>query len=198
MAQSISNLDCPGCGAPVSTAEKNCPFCKGPVTISTFNSVASMPFPEITKYANNYSRALSTNPTDANICCSAGMCYLKLRLYDKALIAFDNAIANNFDGSEAYFYAAISMLKGQKPFLALRQTIDKALELLSAALMIEPRGIYYYLVAYIKYDYFSRKYFKISPDYKETLIMAASVNPSEHDIKQLFEILNVERPVNVM
>jgi hypothetical protein len=74
----------------------------------------------------------------------------------------------------------------------------QSLGYLSAAIVIEPRGIYYYLVAYIKYDYFSRKYFKISPDYKETLIMAAAVNPSEHDIKQLFEILNVERPVNVM
>lgn len=194
MAQQIVNFECPGCGAPVSTADKTCNYCKGPVTISTFHSVASLSLPDITKYANSYNKALTANPADANLNCSAGMCYLKLRLYDKALLAFEAAIASNFDGSEAYFYAVACLLKGQKAFLATRPVIDKAMEYLNAALMIEPRGIYHYFMAYIKYDYFSRKFFKISPDYQETLQMASAADLSEHDIKQLFEILGVARP----
>jgi len=194
MAQLVVNFECPGCGAPVSTSDKTCNYCKGPVTISTFNSVASLSLPDITKYANSYNKALAANPADANLRCSAGMCYLKLRLYDKALPAFEATIASNFDGSEAYFYAAVCLLKGQKAFLATRPVIDKAMEYLNAALMIEPRGIYHYFMAYIKYDYFSRKFFKISPDYQETLQMASAADLSEHDINQLFEILGVARP----
>lgn len=194
MAQQTVSLECPGCGASVSTAVKICYYCKGPVTISTFTSVASMSLPDITKYANSYNKGLAANPADANLSCSVGMCYLKLRLFDKALPAFEAAIASNFDGSEAYFYAAVCLLKGQKAFLAMRPVIDKAMEYLNAALMIEPRGIYHYFMAYIKYDYFSRKFFRVSPDYQETLQLALDANISEHDIDQLFEILGVAKP----
>ena len=197
MAQNTINLECPGCGAPVTTAYRVCTFCKGPITISTFNSVASMSLPDINKYAKSYSKVLATNPADGSLNCSLGICYLKLRFYDKALPAFEAAIASNLDGSEAYFYAAVCLLKGQKAFLAMRPVIDKAMEYLNAALMIEPRGIYYYFMAYIKYDYFSRKYFNISPDYRETLQMASTAELSEYDIKQLYEILGVARPKEI-
>jgi len=156
-----------------------------------------MSLPDINKYAKSYSKVLATNPADGSLNCSLGICYLKLRFYDKALPAFEAAIASNLDGSEAYFYAAVCLLKGQKAFLAMRPVIDKAMEYLNAALMIEPRGIYYYFMAYIKYDYFSRKYFNISPDYRETLQMASTAELSEYDIKQLYEILGVARPKEI-
>lgn len=60
--------------------------------------------------------------------------------------------------------------------------------------MIEPRGIYYYFLAYIKYDYFSRKFFNTSPTYQEALTLAQQAGVSEFDIEQLFLILNVDKP----
>ena len=65
---------------------------------------------------------------------------------------------SEIDQPDVFFYAAVSLLKGQKAFVAPRAAIDKCLEYLNAALMIEPKGIYQYFLAYIKYDYFSRKY----------------------------------------
>lgn len=62
------------------------------------------------------------------------MCYLKLKMYDKALGAFEKAIEDNFDDSEIYFYAAICLLNGKKAFLNQRPTIDKILEYLNAHL----------------------------------------------------------------
>lgn len=47
--------------------------------------------------------------------------------------------------------------------------INKAEEYLNAACMIEPKGFYYLFWAYIKYDYFERKFLNTSPDYKELL-----------------------------
>ena len=109
-----------------------------------------MSLPEVNKYAGSYRSALAKYPDNTELNNSIAMCYLKLKLYDKAQAAFAKAIEDNFDNSETYFYAAISLLRGKKAFLAKRTDIDKIEEYIQAALMIEPKGIYYYLFAYIK------------------------------------------------
>ena len=194
MGQQVIELNCPGCGGRVSTGQKTCEWCHKPVVITTFNSVASMPLPEVNKYASAYRKALGENPDNADLNKSIAMCYLKLKLIDKALPAFEKAIEENFDDSESYFYAAVCSLGGKKAFLNLRPAIDKALEYINAALSIEPRGIYYYFMAYIKYDYFERKHFITSPNYVDCLHMAIDAGVSEYDIELLYSVLNVPRP----
>ena len=154
-----------------------------------------MSLPDINKYANTYRKALEGNPNDGTLNCSVAMCYLKLGMHERALGAFEITIASNFDNSEAYFYAAVCLFGGRKPFLATRPTIDKALEHINAALMIEPRGIYHYFMAFVKYDYFTRKCFKIIPDHTMALSAARQAGLSDHDISQLHEILRVARPL---
>lgn len=194
MSHQIIEINCPGCGARVSTGQKECEWCHKPIIISTFNSVYSMPMPEVNKFAGAYRKALAENPDNQDLNNSVAMCYLKLKLYDKALPAFEKAMEDNFDNSETFFYAAICLLQGKKAFLQQRPTIDKILEYINAALMIEPKGIYYYFLAYIKYDYFQRKYFKTSPTYQEALEMAQQQGFSPYDAEQLFSILGVEKP----
>lgn len=194
MAHEVVELNCPGCGSRVSTGQKECDWCHKPIVISTFNSVYSMPTPEVHKYAGAYSKALKENPNNADLNKSVAMCYLKLGMRDKALAAFESAIEDNFDDSETYFYAAVCLLNGKKAFLNQRPTIDKVLEYINAALMIEPKGIYYYYLAYIKYDYFERKHFNTTPNYQEALQMAVDAGLSDYDIEQLFAILGVARP----
>ena len=194
MSTKIVELNCPNCGAAVDTGQKTCKFCKQPIVISTFTSVYEMPMPMINKYANAYRQALSSDPEDKELNNSIAMCYLKLKLYDKALAAFERAMEDNFDNSETFFYAAICLLKGQKAFLAPRATIDKIEEYINAALMIEPRGVYHYFLAYIKYDYFERKYYNTSPTYREALQVAESIGFSQFDTEQLYGILGVPRP----
>jgi len=194
MAAKIIDIKCPNCGAAVDTSQKVCKYCKQPVIISTFNSVCEMPIPMLNQYANAYRQALSESPEDNNLNNSIAMCYLKLKLYDKALAAFEKAMEDNFDNSETLFYAAVCILGGKKAFLAQRPAIDKIEEYLNAAIMIEPRGIYYYFWAYIKFDYFNRKSFNTSPTYQEMLGTASNAGVSPHDIEQLFGILGVSRP----
>lgn len=194
MSHQVVEINCPGCGARVSTGQKECEWCHKPVIISTFNSVYSMPMPEVNKFAGAYRKALAENPDNQELNNSAAMCYLKLKLYDKALQAFEKAMEDNFDNSETFFYAAICLLQGKKAFLQQRPTIDKILEYINAAIMIESKGIYYYFLAYIKYDYFQRNFFKTSPTYQETLAMAVDTGLSEFDVEQLYGILGVIRP----
>ena len=194
MAQKIIELNCPGCGARVDTGQKNCEWCHKPIIISSFSSVYSMPMPEINKYTNNYKKALESNPDNVSLNKSVAMCYLKLKMYSKALQSFEKAIEEDFNDSELYFYTSLAILDGKKAFLAPRAKIDKALEYSDAAIRIEPKGIYYFFQAYLKYDYFHRKCFRVSPDYKELLEQAKSVGVSDNDVKLLFEILNVNKP----
>lgn len=194
MPHKVVDINCPGCGARVTTGQTQCEWCHQPVNISTFNSVYSMPIAQVNKYAGAYRKALEKNSDNTELNNSIAMCYLKLRLYDKALAAFEKAMEDNFDNSETFFYAAICLLRGKKAFLALRSDIDKIEEYINAALMIEARGIYYYFLAYIKYDYFNRKYFKTSPTYQEALRMARQAGYSPLDADQLFSILGVEKP----
>lgn len=188
------DIKCPNCGGAVDTRQKTCRWCKQPVVISTFNSVYDMPIPLINRYANVYRQALTESPESQELNYSIAFCYLRLKLYDKALCAFEKAMEGNFDNSETYFYAAICMLRGQKAFLAQRVTIDKIEEYLNAALTIEKRGVYYYLWAYIKYDYFNRKFYNTSPTYQELLEMARNAGFSPFDTEQLHSILGVARP----
>lgn len=193
MSYKAERLVCPGCGFPIEPGMKECPA-GHPVSISTFNSVYDMPMPLVNRYANTYKKDLVDAPDDQELNHSLGICYLKLKLYDKALPAFEKAMEDNFDNSESFFYAAICLLQGKKAYLHQRPTIDKIIEYINAALMIEPKGIYYYFLAYIKYDYFARKFFKTSPTYQEALAMATDAGLSEFDITQLYGILGVARP----
>jgi tetratricopeptide (TPR) repeat protein len=149
---------------------------------------------ELNKYANAYRKELVNNPDNKDFNTSIAFCYLKLKLYDKAFPAFEKAMEDNFDNAETFFYAAVSLLKGKKAFVAPRADIDKALEYTNAALMIDPKGIYYYFLAYIKYDYFERKYLNIAPKWEDDFVTALEAGVSHDEVIQLYEILQVEIP----
>jgi len=141
MAHQVVELECPGCGVPITTSTKQCPQCFREIVISTFNSITGMSALEINKQANAYRKAMVAHPDDQTLNMSIAFCYLKLKLYDKAIPCFEKAIEDNFDNSETYFYAAIALLKGKKAFVTPRAVIDKIEEYIQAAIMIEPKGI---------------------------------------------------------
>jgi len=192
--EKIIDLNCPGCGAPVSTEQKNCKYCKRPIVITSIMDMASMPAPEVNKYANAYRKELSANPDNKDLNISLAMCYLKLKMYDNAAVAFAKAVEDNFEDADRFYYAAVNLLKGQKAFVAPRAGIDKILEYLNAANMIEDKAIYHYFIAYIKQDYFHRKYLNITPNWEDELTTSLETGLSENEANQLFELLGVEKP----
>ena len=191
----VIELECPGCGAPLTVNDKTCPYCQRPVVVSTFNSISALTLAELKKHTKAYAKATEDEGEDsAELDLSAAFCYLKLGLYDQALTSFDKAIEGNIDNSEAYFYAAVATLRGKRPFSTPMAEIKKALAYIESAKMIEPKGIYYYLEAYIKYDFHSRKFLIVKPDHKLTLASAKNAGYSEHDVTELFGVLGTERP----
>lgn len=197
MATQVITLNCPTCGGTVNVSQQCCEYCGNPVLISTFQSVIDMPAPTISKHVSSYRQALAADPENKALNTSVAMCFLKLKLYDQALSAFEKAMEFNFDNSEVFFYAAVCLLEGKIPFLHLRPTIDKILSYIESALMIEPRGIYYYFLAYIKHDYFKRKFLNVTPNYSQHLQQALSAGVTESDIAQLYSILGTTRPAGL-
>lgn len=194
MGAKVVEIACLNCGAPVAIGQKECEWCHEPVTISTFNSVYSMPLPKVNKYANTYKRVLKDDPNNIQLNQSIAICYLKLKFFDKALLAFEKNIEEDFDNSETYFYAAICLLNGKRAFLATKANIDKIEKYMKAALAIEPRGIYYYFLAYVKYDFFEQKRLKTLPSCSDLLQTAREAGYSMFDVEQLFSILGFEKP----
>ena len=197
MVEILSDIKCPGCGARVSIEQNECEWCHTPLTITSFNSLFDMSKQEIDKYYKSFSEASSVNPDNNIINKTLGMCFIKMGLYDKALACFDKIIINNINDSEVYFYSAISLLEGKKPFVVSRKNIDKIVTYINVAINIENRGLYHYFLAFIKYDYFERKYLNTIPNYKECLIEANKLGVSEHDKVMLFDFLKVQKPSHI-
>lgn len=180
----IISLSCPNCGAPVAVKDKECEYCGSPIIITSMKSAASLSTLQLNKYANSYRKTLENNPDNQDINLSIGICYLKLKLYDKALPAFEKAMENNFENPEPFYLAAMTLLKGKKPFVTPRADIDKMIEYLNAAIMIDPQAIFYYFLAYIKYDYFERKYLNTKPNYHVLIEEALAHQISPYDIDE--------------
>lgn len=185
--------ECPNCGANLKREDNFCPFCRSQYVI-TPQRAAATPLPLLNKYISEYKRVLTAEPDNNRVSVAMAYCFLQLKLYAKAQAVFDKAIEDDAGNSELYFYSAVCTLGGKKPFLQPRPVIDKALQYIEAAIMTEPRGLYYVLSAYIKYDYFKRKNYNISPNYADDLNSAAAYGVAHDDVAGLFAMLNADIP----
>ncbi len=186
--------ECPGCGASVAPDMKKCDYCGNPVIIHSIGAINTFNPLQLNKYALSYRRQLADNPDDKELSRSIGICYLKLKLYDKANEAFERAVTDNFEDADSYFYAAVGLLQGKKAFVASRADINKAVEYLNAANMIAPNPVYSLMLAYIKKDYFDRKALCTTPSWSEELMTAESMGATEADVSALADLLGV--PIN--
>ena len=176
-----------------------CPTCDKPLDhvpyqICEVKDLAKASPPQVNKIIASIQKELAQNPNDKGSNGAMGICFLKLKLYEKALPFFEKAMEDNFSDPNPYYYAAICLLKGKKAFVAMRPEIDAMEKYLDAAISLDPKGIFYYFKAYIKFDYFSRKFFKTSPTWEEALASANGAGVSADDIAEFFQLTGVERP----
>lgn len=114
--------------------------------------------------------------------------------YTQARLIFESAIANGATAPAVYYYAAISLLEGKKPFVHQRATIDKIVKYVEVAINADPQAAYYYFLAYVKYDFYERKYFNVRPDYKTCYKLAINYGITEKQKSDMYSLLGVDRP----
>lgn len=191
----VFDMRCPGCGAPVEFETTACRYCGRPIVISSLPAAKSLAAADLAKLARAYAHDLEDRPDDVEMLKSLGLAFLTQGIYDKAREKLSRAIDLGFDDSEVYYYAAAATLGGKKPHALSKQTIEKAKRYLDAAIGLDPRGAYWYFMAYLNYDYFARKHLRTNPDYRECLrsaIAAGGLSPT--DRRLLFEVLGQEEP----
>lgn len=159
--------------------------------ILNLKSTMSLSEEDARKYINKYRRGLAGYPNQTKLNITMAFCFLKLGMFDKALPYFEKAMEDDIDNAEAYFCTGICLLGGKRPFLLQKAVIRKIEEYVSAAVELEPKGIYYYFVAYIKYDFYERKCYRTSPTSKEALALAKEAGLSKAEAANLDRILSV-------
>lgn len=188
----VMDLRCPGCGHPLKSDEVRCEYCGRPIEISSFSETESLSIEDLKKHILLYNTIIGQDERNATANFSKGICFLKLKLYDNALDCFNKAIEADFSFEKAYLYAAVATMKGNTPFVLSRTQINQAEAFLNDAISFNGKGIYFYLAAFIRYDYHNRKSFFIKPDYKDYLLKAIDSGVSKKDIESLFTILNLD------
>ena len=194
MNYQVMDLTCPGCGDRVDVNQPVCKYCRKPIIISKIYDVNRISPIGLNNLVQSYDQMVSDNTNNVELSLSLGICFLKLKQFDKAIKYLEKSIELDPNNSEAYFYSALANLKGLKPFVHFRNIIDKVEEHINSALLVEEKGIYLIFLAYIKYDYFSRKFFNTTPNYQTVLEMAKKKGIEEKDIDNLFLLLGQSRP----
>lgn len=190
----VKEMNCPNCGNPVSAEEKKCRYCGGPIVITNFVGVASLTNIQLNKYVASYKQTVAEQPDNTQARVSMGLCRLRLRFYDDALVDFQKALQADFCNADLHFYCAVCLLRGKKPFLHNRPVIDEMVTYLEAAISVEPKGVYYCFLSYIIADYFERKKFKTASTSRSVLAEARRHGCTDSDIALLFDILSFDRP----
>lgn len=123
-----------------------------------------------------------------------GVRFLQLGLYPQASAVLEKAMLTDMSDPDVYFYSAVAVLSGKRPFLADRGRIRKIEEYLSAALALQEKGLYHFFLAYIKFDYYHAKMLRTVPGYEAELDRARTLGVTDQEIKELFALLRTPRP----
>lgn len=184
-------LECPQCGAGVRKGSNICESCFSEYMVTSFSNVERMNNVQVNKYLSAYKKSVKDNDDNEELHFSMGICYLKLKLYDYAIKSFEKAINCMPENADVYYYAAISLFKGKRPFLTLLSNVKKAIEYVEAALSLSEEGRYYYLMYVIQKDFFDKKRLKNNYNSDELLINSQEKNITQDEIDSLFELISI-------
>ena len=193
-------ITCSCCGHkeayPVQKESVRCRSCRQPIIPMNYKDAKEVPAQQKVKQILLLNQAAAANPTAPEINMALGLFYLTSGAYQYALPQFNKVIEADPFNADAYFYASVALLGGTKPFVKNLHEIEKIVENLKVAEQIEQKAIYYYLHAYVAYDYYKRKYLGCNPRYTELLSEAQALGITGAEITDLFELLKTDKPSN--
>lgn len=201
MLVSVVNLKCSNCGESLAESMSRCPSCDQPVVIKKMSSLFGVPPAELNMRWRLMDRARleeQDNDLVSDADFTAGCCFLRLKMFDRAMMRFDKTVTLNPGNADAFFCMAVSALKGKRPFLVPLADIRKAHESLDAAVMIEERAIFRLFLAYVKYDFFARRFLQIEPDWQTELLSAVALGLTDEDVDELFTALGQACPKELL
>lgn len=193
-------ITCGCCGHkeayPLQKESVRCRNCRQPIIPANYKEAKQMPASARTKQILLLNQAATISPDAPEIHMALGLFYLTNGAYQYALPQFRKVVEIDPLNADAYFYIAVAMLGGVKPFIKGISEIETIVENLNLAEQMEEKAIYFYLHAYIAYDYYKRKFIGCTPSYQELLLKARYLGITSADADSLFELLKTDKPNN--
>lgn len=175
-------IECPQCGAPIQITERICSYCNSAVYVKKSADIKSA----VNKYIKAYQKLIQMNGGQSvEGYVALGICHLQNRMYDNALASCEKAIELLPDDGEAYYYAALALFKGKRPYLQTISNIKKIVSLLDVAASVAPMGKYYYLLYLIQCDFYDKKRLKNGRTAGELLEQAQMYELDDEDIDEV-------------
>lgn len=122
---------------------------------------------DLNECLNFYRNSMNSYKNDSKHYACAGMCFLKLKCYDQAVNMFNRALNGITFESEVFYYAALSLCEGKRPFLLNMNVVEKIVKYIDQSIRIAKNNIdtdydnqiirKYYLLAKIIYVDFYKK-----------------------------------------
>lgn len=178
-----------------------CPYCRQRVTPTNMRQAKACTNGDqrkLTMAILSMQKNIQTNPDDAASHLALGLFFIMKGGYSDARIQLKKAIDLDPMNDSAYFYSCVALLNGMNPSRAETgkiKLIEERLQICeNLAQDDQTRAMYYYFHAFIKYDFFTKKYLRTTPTYQELLYQAMGCGLTVQDRDELFEILRVPRP----
>ena len=157
----VCTYECPNCGAPIKIADKICGHCFSAVYLQRVQDSDNLSKGDLAKHIAVYKKNIANGLAhDCNTLISLGICHYKNGMYSLAHKAFEQAIDVDPENVNAYYYAALSLLNGKRPYLQTLPKIKKVVELLEATISIQAEGRAYYFLYLIQQDFFEKKHLR--------------------------------------
>lgn len=189
MSENTKVLTCPQCGAPIKPGVNKCEYCGAEFFVTSLAYLDKFDKKGTNKYINYYRQLLKNNPNNGEANCGMGICYLDLKLYDFAIKYFAKAIEQIPNFSDVYYYYALALFKGRKPKILTLSEIRKIEEYLNTAIQIDDtKAKYYYLLAFVKYDFYMKNGLKVNPPtFKELIDQASNRSCNKIEIDKILQ-----------
>jgi len=183
----ITVLVCPQCSAPVRQGSKTCDKCYSEYIITPVNNLKKT----LEDFEKKIKTKISEGGESAELFTAMGICQMQRGLYKYANSYFDKAIALLPEDGDTFYYAAIALLNGKRPFLSSLPTIRKVVEYLELALGFSEQGSYYYLQHLVHTDYFEKRKLSCSPSSGELLDKSLSFGISDIDCTEISRMVGL-------
>lgn len=175
-------LRCPCCGASIPLKGRECEYCGSSITICYQTPANKIDPIKLKKYIISYEKIqLQFDGKNETL----GISYLYLKQFAKAIDVFDKAICETPNNANLYLLKSIALLAGKTPFATPLAVIKEIINNIQTAILLEEKAIYHYFVAYIKYDFYNRKFLRIIPTCVEELQTAMALGLTKDDIECL-------------
>jgi tetratricopeptide (TPR) repeat protein len=156
--------ECPQCGAPSDQNKVNCEYCKATFYIQKISYYKGLNNDDIRKYLAYYKNKISEDQNNYKAHLGIGITYLELGMVEFAIKAFDKCIELSPEIPDSYHYSALALINGRRVMTLNKNDIQKVISRINAAIKLDPKnGVYIFLLAIVKKDYFEKN--KLRDDY---------------------------------